>query len=259
MDILIKHQQDLTFLLLGDSNLTIRISDAPTIWSINRDILFHTGYRIAGLKSSMESFLIKLGIDQNSIKNILNTSLTYLNHNSTFLDVFIQEQNSYYNIISNQFPQKPKFDHIYQNIDLFDFTTYKEDFELLSKYYSHLELYLRTAIWIAYKYSRLQTDDERSELMRDLAYTKMYSNTINGDVEITLIERPNIREWLNMMTNSFEKEQLVYSFYKHFEPNNYEQKAENLYAKYQDRLETLFNKAYKRYVNRNHRDQNLWF
>ena len=85
-------------------------------------------------------------------------------------------------------------------IDVFDFKTYFDDFLIFTRYYSGLELYLRIAIWLSYKYEYIQSQEERNNLDDELHQNKKR------------------KEYLDTMTDSFEPRDLVEKWYHHFNP-----------------------------------------
>jgi len=131
------------------------------------------------------------------------------------------------------------FVDIYPTLDLFDFHTYKEDYDLFVPHFVGVELLLRVAIWISYKYDRLDSE-ERVELMDEY-------NT-----------KQNKYEWLENFTDVFEPQQLLYSWIKHFNPNLLKD-FNKISNNYRHHPGLYFNRAYRRYFDPEWVDINLWF
>ena len=132
-----------------------------------------------------------------------------------------------------------EFVDIYPTLDLFDFETYKEDYDLFVPHFVGIELLLRVAIWISYKYGRLD-HEERLEFMDEY-------NT-----------KQNKCEWLENFTDVFEPQQLLYSWIKHFNPDRLKDfnKISNNYSFV---IVLYFNRAYRRYFDPEWVDITLWF
>ena len=64
-------------------------------------------------------------------------------------------------------------------------------------------------------------------------------------------ERDNKKEWLESMTDVFEAEQLLWSWYKHYKPELL-YNVQFLYNKWKFHLSVFFNRLYKRYVDQDH-------
>lgn len=99
---LISYKQSATFLLLG-SNQTVRITDCQTIWNINPEMCFHTGYRFVGTVAQIRKAMVDIG-RANETEAILNSLLTKQNYNTTFNSIYVQEQNDYYLVMSSLLP-----------------------------------------------------------------------------------------------------------------------------------------------------------
>jgi hypothetical protein len=143
------------------------------------------------------------------------------------------------NIIHHDNNNNEVFEDNYPTIDLFDFDTYAEDYILFSQYFVDLELVLRTAIWISYKYGRLDPE-ERRELMQE--YNTKFAKG----------------QWLENLTDVFEHQQLLYSWMKHFNPRLLENFTK-ISTNYQHYPGLYFNRAYRRYVDPEWIDAPLWF
>lgn len=344
-DILRKHAKEASFLLIGEPNTTIRISDANMLWSKSGSIVFHTGYRLAGTIENISLTLSNLGYGTEIVNTVLTTVITKNNHNTTFDEIYKGEQSSYNDFLNKyvqpdvygyrvrstpqpvfksilinptapvlnpiapiltpttpllkpfapiltptapvltplrfentptpiaekiaplrktnklvnttitkpQFavkaqPVQQDFEDVSGNVDVFDFQLYKDDLELFQQYFTGLELYIRLAGWLLYKYVRLTEESERQELFLDLIFS---------DVE-TQIPRTNTKEWLELMSDVFDPEQMLWSWYKHFKPSVL-YNVNNLYVKWQNHLNVFLNMLYRRYVDENHVDEPLWF
>jgi len=73
----------------------ISILDIPQLWGQNPDLIFQTGYRIAGLISDVTKALEDGGVDENDIQEILDSAITYQNHNNEMRDAYNDEYKSY--------------------------------------------------------------------------------------------------------------------------------------------------------------------
>ncbi len=120
-------------------------------------------------------------------------------------------------------------------IDVFDFKTYFNDFLLFTRYYYGLELYLRLAIWINYKYEYLQNEEERDTLDQEFQQSK------------------NKKEYIDSMTEAFEIHSFVEKWYQHFNPNKLKPGFVDYVMnkpQYLAHPDFLFNQLYRKYVDR---------
>lgn len=133
------------------------------------------------------------------------------------------------------------------SVDIFDFKTYFDDFTLFTRYFFGLELYLRSAIWINYKYEYLNTIEERNKLEQELKQNK------------------DKKLYLCMITDSFEVETLVEKWYHHFNPNKLTSRENFIEyilnkTQYIAHPDHLFNQLYRKYVVCDHDLLSvLWF
>lgn len=136
-----------------------------------------------------------------------------------------------------------KNENVLEGVDIFDFDTYKKEFDLMSEYYDGLELYLRTALFIDYKYNHLNEENKNI-------------------VEDTLKKKKNKKEYLESLFDVFEPIYLLTHWFNHFAPEKLDDPnhMQKLIDRYQGHIDGLFNKAYKNRVDKswdvNHK---LWF
>lgn len=71
------------------------IDDARKLWAINTDVLFQTGYRIAGLPAPVTAALLAAGIPQPDVDAVLGSAIDYANHTTTMAQVYTDEVNEY--------------------------------------------------------------------------------------------------------------------------------------------------------------------
>ena len=134
-------------------------------------------------------------------------------------------------------------------VDWFDFVTYKAEFDLLKKYYSGIELYLRTAVFIDY-ISHLN-DKEKETLLSEIK-KKEGSSTASA------------KAYLNKILDMVDLNALVKKWYDHFnkEKGITVKQVDELLLKYNSWESTLFNRLYKTYVDSTHDTAKpifLWF
>lgn len=276
---LAQHSKNVSFLLLGAKNVTVRIADCLILWKKSDKILFHTGYRLCGTERDIHNVIESFGLPIDLRESILATCISKQNYNNKMAAAYREEWKLYEEYLSEyldiitsedkvedikQTSEKQQkidknqnnlqFHDITGDVDIFDFKKYTEDYKLFSEYFTGLELYLRLAIWISYKYVRLKTLEERKALTIDLNYTRFN----NESEKITLAKRDNKKEWLENITDVFEGEQILFSWFKHFKPENLVN-VHKLHEKWQYHLEHFFNKLYKHFVDKEHSYQELWF
>lgn len=132
--------------------------------------------------------------------------------------------------------------------DPFDFATYPEDKAIFDKYFTKIELYLRLAIWINYKYDYIQTAKDRADLMAEYA-----AKSADGAVAA--------KEFLVKLTDAFDTTALLTQWYQHFAPAKVADVDTHLQT-YINCEGQLFNKLYKKYVDQSFDQsqfQQLWF
>lgn len=138
-------------------------------------------------------------------------------------------------------------DIIKGTVDIFDFDTYSDEYTLMSKYFSDLELVLRTALFIDYKYNYLNPKD------KDVFEKQL--NTKEG--------KKAKREFIRLTLDVFEPLYLVTQWYRHFNPQALEEnpkKAEQTVDKYKFHIDVMFNRMYKaRFDPDWDEETKLWF
>jgi hypothetical protein len=125
-----------------------------------------------------------------------------------------------------------------EQIDNFDFEKYSEIYNLLFNYYSNLELYLRTAILIDYLHNYNFTVEERNKFIDEA--------------------KDKDKEYFDDLTDTFIIEELLRKWYMHFSPDKIEE-VDTILTKYINCESELFNRLYKKYVDKNWIKQELWF
>lgn len=117
-------------------------------------------------------------------------------------------------------------------IDIFDFSKFKKEFELFKKYFKGSELTFRLANYIEYKYNWVKSDKIRKEM------------------EKKILKDPE-RE-LKIITDTINLGEILMSFYKHYnEDKADEDYIENVLNKYKTCENVLLNKLYNKYVSKN--------
>lgn len=109
---------------------------------------------------------------------------------------------------------------------------------LMRRFYSEIELYLRSAILIDYIFAYNLT---KKEIYEFITKCKTYSKT-----------------QMDEFTNVFVVDYMLEKWYQHFAPNKI-QNIEFILQKYQNYESDLFNHLYKKYVNTNYTKKKLWF
>jgi len=142
-------------------------------------------------------------------------------------------------------------------VDIFDFVKYHEEYEILSRFYSDLELYLKTAIFLDYKYNYLREKD-RSVL--DIRISEKSGKVLlvpAGSQRGKVLKQ----KYFDTFTNVFEPHHLLKAWYKHFAPEKLENKnwlaaTEEKYAGHED---VAFSKMYIIYVDPEYQPRSIWF
>jgi hypothetical protein len=125
--------------------------------------------------------------------------------------------------------------------DIFAFENYPQDFGLFSQYFTGIELYLRLANWIQYKY----------EYLREYEMEKL-------DNEVYRVT--NIKKFLEDITGTFEPREILERWFKHFKPIlNTTEKIDETLERYYLCEDVLFNKLYRTHVDNNWVYVPLWF
>lgn len=127
------------------------------------------------------------------------------------------------------------------DIDPFDFDKYSEDYDLLKNYFSGVELYVRLANFILYKYGWLPSRD-RNQLIEEVETAQ------------------NPKKILENLTDSFRPEELLAYWYLKWNPDYAtEEKIEKILQLYVECEDILFNRLYRKYVDEDWNDVPLWF
>lgn len=127
-------------------------------------------------------------------------------------------------------------------MDIFDFEKYHRIYKHFAKFFSNIELYLRTALYIDYVYSH----DDPNDIILIL---EQMENEFT-----TKLKLENLTDVLN-------QEELLMSWYKHFNPINatYDH-IEKTFISYYEAEDVLWNRLYKKYVDPNwDTNTSLWF
>src|SRR5205085_1077665 len=101
------------------------------------------------------------------------------------------------------------------NVDIFDFEKYNHEYEFMKKYFSDLELVLRTALFIDYKYNHL--DPKNNTVFEDKVKEKKTLKAQKEFIELTL--------------DALEPLYVLAQWYRHFYPDKLE-KFEKTYETY---------------------------
>ncbi len=131
-------------------------------------------------------------------------------------------------------------------VDIFDFASFKEEHELMKQYYSDLELMLRTALLIDYKYNHLALDGRKA---------------FDDKLESKKTKQAK-KEFLDLVFDVSEPLYLVTQWYRHFLPSKLENPdfVENLLETHKVHLSGMFNKMYRGRIDKNWPlDTRLWF
>jgi hypothetical protein len=136
---------------------------------------------------------------------------------------------------------------LYDGVDIFDFKTYKHEYEFMKLYFTDLELYLRTALFIDYKYNYLPP--EQNMVFEDKIKTKK--------------QKKHQMEYITSVLDSFEPLYIVTKWFLHFAPEklkNNSNFALNAVNKYKNYNYVMFNRMYKARIDPNWDDMHkLWF
>lgn len=151
---------------------------------------------------------------------------------------------------------KKEVEKVEQVADIFDFEKYQEEYKVFSLFYGGLELYLRCAIFLDYKYNHLQEKDRK---IVEFCISKKTGNILqvvkNGNKKVG---RPLKKGYLDEFTNVFETIHLFEAWYLHFDSNRVE-KIENTLDRYEQHTDVLWNRMYRKYVDEDWVYKPLWF
>ena len=75
----------------------VTIRDSQAVWRRNPDIVFQTGYRIAGTPTDIATALTPLGVTPDDVQDLMNTAVTRENYQAVMAPVYQEELDSYYN------------------------------------------------------------------------------------------------------------------------------------------------------------------
>ena len=73
----------------------VYIIDAQTLWRTNPDIIFQTGYRIAGTPEDITNVLLQQGIDPTNIEELMASAITSNNYAHELAEIYNEETASY--------------------------------------------------------------------------------------------------------------------------------------------------------------------
>lgn len=110
---------------------------------------------------------------------------------------------------------KPNDKPIDKEIDCFDFTTYEHEFWLCSFLYKETMLYLKTAIYVIYKYEHLKENNPKEFEKFVAEEKKNSSNTWD------------LRKWIDKCTEMLIHDDMLMRWWKHFAPEKYEEATKN--------------------------------
>ena len=130
-----------------------------------------------------------------------------------------------------------------EDVDIFDFKKYPRERELFAKHFDGIELYLRLASFIDYKYNYNLTPKERDILDLDI------EGRANFD---------EINDFLKILTDVFEIEGMLIAWYRHFNLDKLDD-IDDLLRKYVEGEDYLFNRLYRKYIDPEWGLQPLWF
>ena len=130
-----------------------------------------------------------------------------------------------------------------EDLDIFDFIKYKEWYDIASKYYKGLELYIRSVIFIN-NLLLISTEEEFKDYLHRAEQSK---------------------EFIDIETEDFDFDYIIKKWYRHVFPTDLEgadRKAITAIKNYgADKVSQndAFNRFYKRYVDKDAQFQKLWF
>ncbi len=127
---------------------------------------------------------------------------------------------------------------------IFDFVKYKHEHQLMQKYYKNLELMLRTALFIDYKYNHLPPDQ----------------NTIFEEQIKTKKTKKDKLKYISLVLDSFEVLYIVEQWFNFFAPEKPDDFASKAIDKYKFHIDAMFNRMYKARCDAQWDDTSkLWF
>lgn len=132
------------------------------------------------------------------------------------------------------------------NVSIFDFVTYKKEFNYMKTYFNGLELYLRTALFIDYKYNHM---------------SKKNRNVFETQIQ----EKPkkNRKKYIETVLNVFEPLYLITQWFRYFIPTRLIERPQYVFTiaeKYKHHIDAMFNRMYKARVDPEWDEEaKLWF
>jgi predicted NAD-dependent protein-ADP-ribosyltransferase YbiA (DUF1768 family) len=128
-------------------------------------------------------------------------------------------------------------------VDIFDFDKYKKDYDMVAKYYTEnkLELLLRAAIYIDYKYNYIKKTSDRTILDKSV--------------------QKGGKQYLDTILDVFEPRYLLVKFYKHQGSDKADDPEwlDEILIKYANHEDKMFNRIYRRYYDEDWVNKPLWF
>ena len=81
--------------LLEEGVARVHITDAHDIWLLQPEVIFQTGYRVAGLPETIRQVLAEQGISSVDIEQVVHDAITSGNYGTTMAPVYNQEMEDY--------------------------------------------------------------------------------------------------------------------------------------------------------------------
>lgn len=142
-------------------------------------------------------------------------------------------------------------------VDIFDFEKFRDEYEVFSTFYEGLELYLRCAIFLDYKYNHLQEKDRK---IVEFCISKRTGHLLQvvrtGKKKVG---RPLMKSYLDDFTNVFETTHIFEAWYLHFDPSRDEENIYGILDRYEQHSDVVLNKMYRKYVDKDWVYKPLWF
>jgi hypothetical protein len=142
-------------------------------------------------------------------------------------------------------------------IDVFDFDLYADEYELFSKYFEKINLYLRLALFLKYKYEILKTEEQR-----DALNSSIDREIEKGKIGADIYTFKDIITYLKSLTDKIDIPDLLRRWYEHFDPEKLEEKKflKNKLNEYEFCEDKLFVRLYRKYVENDiSKETSLWF
>lgn len=131
-------------------------------------------------------------------------------------------------------------------VDIFDFVTFKKEYAALACLYSGLELHLRTALLLDYKYNYLAKEDRH---ILNLVVSKKTGKPLLAytNPEGKLVGKPVTKKYMNNFTNVLEPYYIFKKWYQHYNPSKLDDKKflKDTLEKYQGHEDVALNKMYR--------------